>query len=85
MLKDDIEMTSDARMNLIIEQAADLQEKYGERMGRRLANACVVGALDEDTKELIGVATLKETLMINNNVVESERLFVIHVTFLMTL
>lgn len=73
MLKENVEMTSDARMNLIIEQAADLQEKYGERMGRRLANACVVGALDEETKELIGLATLKETLMINNDVVESEK------------
>ena len=65
MLKEDVEMSSDARMNLIIEQAADLQEKYGERMGKRLAKSCVVGALDEETKELIGVATLKETLMIN--------------------
>lgn len=73
MLKDDVEMTPDARMNLIVEQAADLQEKYGERMGRRLANACVVGALDEETKELIGLATLKETLMINNDVVEAEK------------
>ena len=73
MLKEDVEMTADARMNLIIEQASDLQEKYGERMGKRLANACVVGALDEETKELIGVATLKETLMINNEVLEPEK------------
>ncbi len=73
MLEENVEMSPDARMNLIIEQASDLQEKYGERMGRRLANACVVGALDEETKELIGVATLKETLMINNDVVESEK------------
>ena len=73
MLKEGVEMTPDSRMNLIIEQAADLQEKYGETMGRRLANACVIGALDEETKELIGVATLKETLMINNDVVESEK------------
>eukprot|EP00536_Pseudo-nitzschia_multiseries_P010515 jgi/Psemu1/307360/fgenesh1_kg.323_\ len=66
-------MTADARLNLIVEQAADLQEKYGERMGRRLANACVIGALDENTKELIGVATLKETLMINNEILEPEK------------
>merc|ERR1712194_432439 len=45
--------------------------------GRRLANACVIGALDEETKELIGLATLKETLMINNDVVESEKAEVI--------
>jgi len=73
MLKEDEAMSPDARMNLIIEQAADLQEKYGETMGRRLANACVIGALDEETKELIGLATLKETLLINNDVVESEK------------
>lgn len=77
MLKEGVEMAPDARMNLVIEQAADLQEKYGETMGRRLANACVIGALDEETKELIGVATLKETLMINNDVVESEKAEVI--------
>lgn len=73
MLKEGVEMSVDARMNLIIEQAADLQEKYGERMGRRLANACVIGALDEETKELIGLATLKETLLINNDILESEK------------
>jgi len=73
MLKEDVEMTADSRMNLIIEQSADLQEKYGEIMGRRLANACVVGALDPETKELIGLATLKETLLINNEVLESEK------------
>jgi ribosomal protein S18 acetylase RimI-like enzyme len=66
-------MTDDARMNLVIEQAADLQEKYGERMGKRLNNCCVIGALDEETKELIGLATLKETLLIDNDVLESEK------------
>lgn len=73
MLKEGVEMTADARMSLIIEQASDLQEKYGERMGRRLAKACVIGALDEETKELIGLATLKETLMISNEVLEPEK------------
>lgn len=73
MLEKGVEMTADARMNLIIEQASDLQEKYGERMGRRSANACVVGALDEETKELVGLATLKETLMINNEILEPEK------------
>ncbi|VEU40453.1 unnamed protein product [Pseudo-nitzschia multistriata] len=72
-LKKDVEMSTDARMNLIIEQAADLQEKYGERMGRRSAKACVVGALDEETKELVGLATLKETLMMNTEILEPEK------------
>lgn len=72
-LKKDVEMSPDARMNLIIEQAADLQEKYGERMGRRLTNACVVGALEGESRELIGLATLKEALMINNEILEPEK------------
>jgi ribosomal protein S18 acetylase RimI-like enzyme len=67
------EISGDARMNLVIEQCADLQEKYGEKMGRRLAKASVVGALDKDTKELVGVATLKETLLMNIEVLESEK------------
>jgi ribosomal protein S18 acetylase RimI-like enzyme len=70
-------ISSDSRMNLVIEQCADLQEKYGERMGKRLAKASVIGALDEETKELIGLATLKESLLINNNVVETEKAEVI--------
>jgi ribosomal protein S18 acetylase RimI-like enzyme len=68
-----IELAEDARLNLVIEQCADLQEKYGERMGKRLANACVLGALDQETKELVGLATLKETLLMNNELVESEK------------
>lgn len=76
-LGDDVEISSDARMNLVIEQCADLQEKYGERMGKRLSKTCVIGALDEETKELIGVATLKETLLINNDVLEPEKAEVI--------
>jgi GNAT superfamily N-acetyltransferase len=66
-------LSSDVRMNLVVEQCADLQEKYGEMMGKRLARACVIGALHDDTKELIGVGTLKETLLINNDILESEK------------
>ena len=72
-LGDNVDISSDSRMNLVIEQCADLQEKYGERMGKRLAKASVIAALDEETKEMIGLATLKETLLVNNNVVESEK------------
>lgn len=69
----EVDISSNARMNLVIEQCADLQEKYGERMGRRLSRTCVISALDEETKEMIGVATLKETLLINNDVLEPEK------------
>jgi ribosomal protein S18 acetylase RimI-like enzyme len=67
------ELDEDARMNLVIEQCADLQEKYGERMGKRLAKACVLGALEGGGKELLGLATLKETLLMNNELLESEK------------
>ena len=67
------EITPDARMGLVVEQCADLQEKYGERMGRRLLNTCVIGALKEDSKEMVGVATLKETLLCNDEILEGEK------------
>ena len=69
----DGEISSEARMNLIVEQCADLQEKYGERMGKRLLESCVLGALEPDTKEMVGVATLKSTLLVNEDVLEAER------------
>lgn len=76
-LDESVGIADDARMNLVVEQCADLQERYGERMGKRLANASVLGALDAETKELIGLATLKETLLMNNELIESEKAEVI--------
>lgn len=64
-------MSADARMNLIIEQAADLQEKYGETMGKRLSRAIVTAAFELD--EFVGVVTLKETLMNNHIIIEAEK------------
>jgi ribosomal protein S18 acetylase RimI-like enzyme len=64
-------------MNLVVEQCADLQEKHGERMGKRLLNSCVFGALDTESKEMVGVATLKATLLVSENVLEGERAEVI--------
>jgi ribosomal protein S18 acetylase RimI-like enzyme len=70
-------ISSDNRMNLIAEQCAELQEKYGERLGRRLSKVCVVAALDKETRELIGVATLKETLLIMNDILDADKAEVI--------
>ncbi|KAG7350901.1 acetyltransferase GNAT domain containing protein [Nitzschia inconspicua] len=72
-LGNDTDITNEARMQLVIEQCADLQEKYGERMGKRLSKTSVVGALDKETKELIGVVTLKETILINSDVLDPEK------------
>lgn len=50
---------SDAvRASLVEEQAADLMETYGERMGKRMLNSCVVCATDGDGSPL-GMACLQ--------------------------
>lgn len=67
------EISAEARMSLVIEQCADLSEKYGERLGLRLLNCCAFGAVNPETKDLIGVATLKETILINDDVLEAEK------------
>jgi ribosomal protein S18 acetylase RimI-like enzyme len=72
-LGDTVAISDDARMNLMVEQCSDLQEKYGERMGKRLMNCCVVGALDLESKEMLGLVTLKEALMMNGEILEAEK------------
>jgi ribosomal protein S18 acetylase RimI-like enzyme len=67
------DISDEARMNLVVEQCSDLQEKYGERMGKRLTNSCIIGALSPDSKEMVGVATIKTTLLINGDVLEAEK------------
>ena len=71
------EITSEMRMSLVVEQCADLQEKYGEILGKRLLKSCVMGALEPETKEMVGVVTLKETVLVEEEVLESERAEVI--------
>ena len=71
------EITREMRMSLIVEQCADLQEKYGEILGKRLLKSCVLGALEKETKEMVGVVTLRGSLLINDEVLESERAEVI--------
>lgn len=66
-------ISDEARMDLVVEQCADLQEKYGERMGKRLTDGCVIGALSPDSKDMVGVATIKTTLLINDEVLEAEK------------
>lgn len=66
-------ISDQARLGLVVEQCSDLQEKYGERMGKRVLNACVLGALDPNSKEMLGVATLKATLLIKDDVLEADK------------
>ena len=72
-LGENVAISDKARTNLVIEQCADLQDKYGDTMGKRLLNCAVVAALDEDTKEMLGVVTIKITILEKDQVLESER------------
>jgi hypothetical protein len=62
-----------ARMNLIVEQCGDLQEKYGETLGKRLFDACAFAALDQNSKQILGAATLKESMLQNGQILEPEK------------
>jgi ribosomal protein S18 acetylase RimI-like enzyme len=68
-----LDIKDSVRTSLMIEQASDLQDKYGEKMGKRVLEACVVAALDQETKEMVGVVTLKVTLLFKDNVLEGEQ------------
>jgi GNAT superfamily N-acetyltransferase len=59
-------LSSDVKMNLVVEQASDLQDKYGPRLGSRMFQSSVIAALDQDTKATVGVVTLKATLLMEN-------------------
>lgn len=67
------DISDTARRSLVIEQSADLQEKYGEQMGLRTLDGQILSALDAETKDMLGVATLKSTLLMGESVMESER------------
>ena len=66
-------ISAEARMNLIVEQCGDLQEKYGETMGKRLFDACAFAALDQNSKQILGAATLKESMLQNGRILEPEK------------
>jgi len=71
-LGDSSTISPEARMSLIVEQCADLQEKFGETMGRRLFDTCVFGALDSESKEMLGAATVKVSLLMGEEILEPE-------------
>lgn len=72
-LVDTSTISPEARMDLIVEQCGDLQEKYGETIGKRLFNACAFAALDRESKQILGAATLKESLLMNGHILEPEK------------
>jgi ribosomal protein S18 acetylase RimI-like enzyme len=73
-IKNADDITEEARLNLVVEQCSDLQDKYGQLLGSRLARSAVIGALDEETNELVGMVTLKETLLLQKTeLLDSEK------------
>ena len=48
---------------LIQQQADDLQEKYGERMGKRSLDTVLIRAVDSSTKEILGLVGLEVSLL----------------------
>mmetsp|Transcript_22017 Transcript_22017/g.61201 ORF Transcript_22017/g.61201 Transcript_22017/m.61201 type:complete len:285 (+) Transcript_22017:60-914(+) len=50
------------RERMVAEQAHDLTEKYGERMGKRLCDSLLMVAKDDDSGALLGMVGLEVTL-----------------------
>lgn len=74
MMNGAVSISQALRASLATEQSMDLQSRYGARMGKRLLNSCVLGAIDPNTNDLLGVTTVKVTLLNQNQqeVMETE-------------
>jgi GNAT superfamily N-acetyltransferase len=57
------EVSDSARAALMQEQSRDLMDKYGERLGKRLLDSCLLTALDEDSSEMLGVVGIDMCLI----------------------
>jgi ribosomal protein S18 acetylase RimI-like enzyme len=58
------DVVSDAtKKSLIQQQADDLQEKYGERMGKRLMDATLLQAVDSTTNQILGLVGMEVSLL----------------------
>lgn len=57
-----ISMSREAKKSLYQEQASDLMEKYGERMGKRLLDSCLLTAIDRTSGEIVGLVCVSTLL-----------------------
>jgi hypothetical protein len=64
-IQDDKEVSvSDVtRRNLYEDQVLDLTSKYGERMGKRLLDSCLLTAIDKESGDILGVVGLETSLL----------------------
>jgi GNAT superfamily N-acetyltransferase len=51
------------RRNLYEEQVVDLAAKYGERMGKRLLESCLLTAIDKESGDILGMVGLETSLL----------------------
>jgi ribosomal protein S18 acetylase RimI-like enzyme len=59
---DDDEISNDARSRLVKDQALDLNDKYGERMGNRILPSLLLQAVD-DNGDTVGLVGLEVSLL----------------------
>ena len=59
-------LSEGTKSNLVNEQAQDFTAKYGERMGKRLLESCLVVAADADSRETLGLVSLEVSLLDRN-------------------
>lgn len=69
------DISDSIKRNLVSEQCSDLQDKYGERMGSRMLKGQILSVVDtsNESRECLGLATMKETILMNDSIVESEQ------------
>lgn len=55
-------VSEEAKRSLYQEQASDLMDKYGERMGKRLLDSCVLKAVNTNTGDILGLICVSALL-----------------------
>jgi ribosomal protein S18 acetylase RimI-like enzyme len=58
-----VTISDSAKIELIAAQAEDLSDKFGERIGKRLLNSCLITSIDEDTNDIMGVVCVEVRML----------------------
>ena len=56
-------VSADSRSKLVLVQHADLMDKYGERLGKRVLASSLILALDQDSKDVLGAVCIDVCLL----------------------
>jgi GNAT superfamily N-acetyltransferase len=60
-------VSEEAKRSLYQEQASDLIDKYGERMGKRLLDSCLLAAIDKNSGNILGLLCVSTLLLDTRN------------------